>query len=220
MSDNFTFLDATSVSRTIRATEISSGIWVPWNVVRGVLAQGDAATSEPPVLLGAVRRANVSSLEGADGTVFQLIGDGDGRLRVTVEGTTSFVQPSSSGFEVQTAEQHGVVYTSAGVELTVKKFYAEVAGGSTNQSIVGVVTGKKIVVISLTESVGAAQTTVTWVSKPSGTGSTIDKRAWDAYGGRVLPKNPDGWLETVAGEALCLTTVGDITYVSGRYIEV
>lgn len=220
MADNFTFLDASSVARTIRATEISSGIWVPWHATRGVLDQGDDAASEPPVLIGAVRRVTTGSLAGADGTIAQLITDGNGRLRVTLEGVTAIVSPGSS-FEVQAARQHGVVSTSAGVELTVKYFFEEVAGGSTEEEIVAVVSGKRIVVLSLNESVGGAQTTITWVSNPaSGSSSNIDKHAWDAYGGRVLDFSEHGHFRTVAGEALCLTTAGDVTYVAGTYVEV
>lgn len=224
MADDFQSNDATGTPQWIRASERNDGGGlrkIIHNIMRGYLSQGDSASGEPPVIIGGIRRANVASLEGADGTAFQLIGDGDGRLRVNLEGTTSLVQPATSGFAVQAAQQHGVVYTSAGVALTVGYFSAEVAGGSTAQQIVAAVSGKRIYVTSLSETVGAAQTTVTWVSKPtSGATSNVSKHAWDAYGGRILDFSEHGHFRTVSGEALTLTTVGDVTYIEGTYVAV
>lgn len=223
MADDFEARDYNNLAIWIRATELNDGPGIRkavHNIVRGYLLQGDVATSERIVLIGGIRRAIVSSLEGADGTAAQLITDGDGRLRVTVEGTTSFVQPGASGFEVQVAEQHGAIYTSAGVELTVKYFQAEVAGNSSNQSIIAAVTNKRIVVTSLSETVGSTATTVTWLNGSAG--STLSKHAWDAYGGRVMALNPHGHFRTSAGTGLFMTTSagGDTTYVEGTYIEV
>lgn len=223
MADDFQILNASGTGIWMRATEVNDGSgnrYLVHHIARGQLAQGVVGTSAAGVKLAAIRRAIVASLPEADGTIADLITDDSGRLRVTLQGTSAQQVQPYAGFEVQTAEIYGTVYTEAGVALTTTPFYAEVAGGSTNQSIVAAVTSKKIVVTSLSETVGAAQTTVTWVSKPGGAGSTIDKRAWDAYGGRALAPNRFGWLETVAGEALCLTTVGDTTYVRGTYVAI
>lgn len=87
------------------------------------------------------------------------------------------------------------------------KALANVAQSQTDSVLVAGVTGKKIRVLGLAVVAGGTATNVTFNSKPSGSGVAISALfALAANGTMVLPLNPAGWFETVAGEGLTVTT--------------
>lgn len=102
---------------------------------------------------------------------------------------------------------------------TVKKQKIDRA---TSGELVAAVTGKKIRVIALYATV-AADTTVTLksASTTTGTFTTTGAMTWKAGGGMVLPRDPDGHVETTSGEGLNVT-LGTACQISGmlKYVEV
>lgn len=87
------------------------------------------------------------------------------------------------------------------------KIVANIAKSQTNSVLLAGVSGKKIRVTGLVLVAGATATDVTFRSKPAGTGTDISPLLALAINGTlVLPHNADGWFETVAGEALTVTT--------------
>lgn len=87
------------------------------------------------------------------------------------------------------------------------KLIGNIAKSQTNSVLLAAVSGKKIRVTGLAMVAGATATDVTFRSKPSGAGTEITPLfAIAANGALVLPHNADGWFETVAGEALTVTT--------------
>lgn len=71
---------------------------------------------------------------------------------------------------------------------------------NTSSDLLAAVTGKKIRLLAADFSVVSAAT-LTW---RSATTAISGARAFAANGQYILPFNPAGWLETVAGEALNL----------------
>src|SRR5262249_47042131 len=87
------------------------------------------------------------------------------------------------------------------------KSLANVAASQTDTSVVALTAGKKIRVTGLVVMAGGTATNVTFNSKGGGAGTAISCLfACGANGGVCLPRNPDGWFETNAGEALTVTT--------------
>lgn len=87
--------------------------------------------------------------------------------------------------------------------------------------VVSAVSGKKIRITGMCIQVSAAGT-VTFAS--DGSGDPTELGRWTAVAGELLMEtgyNPDGWFETVAGEAFQLGNAGELT-LSGfvTYIEV
>jgi len=80
---------------------------------------------------------------------------------------------------------------------------ANIAASQTASSLVAAVTGKKIRVVALAMVTGGTATDVTFNSASTAISPLF---ANGANGGAVLPFNPVGWFETVAGEALTVTT--------------
>lgn len=93
---------------------------------------------------------------------------------------------------------------------------------ATSGELVAAVTGKKIRVIALYATV-AADTTVTLKSATTTTGvfTTTGAMTIKAGGGMVLPRDPDGHVETTSGEGLNVT-LGTACQISGmlKYVEV
>lgn len=92
--------------------------------------------------------------------------------------------------------------------------YASIAASSSGaNTIVAAVTGKRILVLSLSV-VAAADVAMTWKSA-----STVisGEQSFPANGGRVLNHNPTGWFVTAAGEALVLTLGGAVS-VGGELV--
>ena len=99
------------------------------------------------------------------------------------------------------------------------KYATVVASASGATTVVAAVTGKKIRVLAL-EVLANAAVNVKWQSATAPTDKT--GLAYLApNGGYVLPFNPVGWFETIAGEALSINLSGAVA-VGGSlvYVEV
>lgn len=96
---------------------------------------------------------------------------------------------------------------------------ANVAASQTDSSVVAAAAGKRVTVESVALLAGGTATNVTFNSKGSGAGVAISALfACGINGGIVLPHNPKGWFETVAGEALTVTTgAGATTGIQVQY---
>lgn len=93
------------------------------------------------------------------------------------------------------------------------------AATSGDNSLVAAVAGKRIRVLGFF-GLAAAAVNLYFTSAAAGTvifGGSTNKIALPANGGFVLPEAPDGWMETVAGEALILNLSGAVV-VSGGVI--
>ncbi len=111
----------------------------------------------------------------------------------------------------------GFIRTDAGF-APVKRAIANIAASQTASSLVAAVTGKKIRVISVYALAGGTATNLTFNSASVAISALL---ANGTNGGEVLPRNEDGWFETVAGEALTVTTgAGATTGIGVNYIEV
>lgn len=115
----------------------------------------------------------------------------------------------------------GQVNDQAGVALTPKYAFANVAASATDSAIVAAVATKKIRVLGVVFVAGATATNLTFTSKPAGAGAAKSCLfANGANGGASLPFSPVGWFETVAGEGLSATTgAGSTTGIQVVYVE-
>jgi len=85
--------------------------------------------------------------------------------------------------------------------------FKNTATATNDDSYVTAVPGARIRVTAVVVVAGATAQSLTFKSKPSGASSAISPLfAFGANGGMVLPYNPDGWFDTVKGEALTVTT--------------
>lgn len=102
--------------------------------------------------------------------------------------------------------------------LTPKFFSATVAASSTDSSLIALVAGRKLRIVSLAAQCGSTATDMTF---ESGGSTRKHKIPAGANGGQVLPYNSVGWFETVAGESLTVTTTaGSSCEITGTYVEV
>ena len=85
----------------------------------------------------------------------------------------------------------------------VLRTFANVAVSQTALSVIAAVAGKKIRVIALVLVAGATATNVTFNSAATAKTCLF---ACPANGGPTLQFNQEGWFQTVAGEALTVTT--------------
>lgn len=102
--------------------------------------------------------------------------------------------------------------------VAVKRAFASVAASQTASSLVAAVTGKKIRVIGMIVFVAGTATVSTF-----NTNTTAISPAFSIgiNGAMVLPVSLAGWLETVAGDPLTVTTgAGSATVYHILYIEV
>lgn len=109
----------------------------------------------------------------------------------------------------------GTMYTSNDLRAI-----ANIAASQTDANIVTAVAGKKIRVLAMAAVAGGTATNLTFNSKPAGVGVAISPLfANGVNGGEVLPFNPMGWFETVAGEGLTVTTgAGSTTGILVTYV--
>lgn len=113
--------------------------------------------------------------------------------------------------------ESGTVYNGT-TALTPKYAFANIAASQTDSQIVALVAAKKIRVLALYCVAGATATSITLQSNATAKSALL---ANGANGGEVLPFNPAGWFETVAGEALKATTgAGSTTGIGVVYVEV
>lgn len=111
------------------------------------------------------------------------------------------------------------VLLAAGAELTPKRAFLNLAAASTGSTLVAAVTSKKIRVLQVAAVAGGTATNLTFNSASAGAISPLFANG--ANSGEVLPFSPVGWFETVAGEALTVTTgAGSTTGILVSYIEV
>lgn len=105
-----------------------------------------------------------------------------------------------------------------GVAVTPKFAFANVAASTTDSQVIPLVSGKKIRVLAVYAIAGGTATDLTFQSNSVAISA---KFANGANGGEVLPFSPVGWFETVAGEALKVTTgAGSTTGLGVVYVEV
>ena len=112
--------------------------------------------------------------------------------------------------------------SSAGIVLTPKRAFANVAAGSTDTVLITAIASKKLRVLQVFASVGNVGTTLEFNSKPVGAGSAISPLInHDTFGGETMPFSPMGWFETNIGEGLSVTTgAGSSTGILVGYVEV
>jgi len=122
-------------------------------------------------------------------------------------------------YKAQVGESpYAVTPLGATVTGTPKFAFANIAASQTASSLVAAVTGKKIRVLSVYAVAGGTATNLTFNSASSAISALF---ANAANGGEVLPFSPIGWFETVAAEALTVTTgAGSTTGIGVVYVEV
>lgn len=124
---------------------------------------------------------------------------------------------ASDQLPLSTSNESSTIYNGT-TALTPKFAFVNIAASQTASSVVAAVTAKKIRVLAIIAQAGATATNITFNS--ASTAKTM-LFANGANGGEVLPFNPVGWFETVAGEALTATTgAGSTTGIQVVYIEV
>lgn len=145
----------------------------------------------------------------------------DTQLRATavpVSGPQTNAEARATPQPVAASPETGSVYNGT-TALTPKFKLLNQAASGTNQTLVAAVTAKKIRVLAAVFVAGGTATTLTFNSATLGAISALFANA--ANGGATLPFNPSGWFETVAGEALTVTTgAGSTTGIQITYVEV
>lgn len=102
--------------------------------------------------------------------------------------------------------------------LTPKFAFANIAASATNSSVVALVATKKLRVLALVAQAGGTATDITFQSNNTAKTALFANAATIPL---VLPFNPSGWFETVAGEAIKVTTgTGATTGIQLVYVEV
>lgn len=162
--------------------------------------------------------ATVAADEVTDGTLgvikVQYVKVMDGTIN-----STNKLLVGSNGAQAVMLATDGI--SSAGVLLTPKRAFSNVASGATNVSLVAAVTSKKIRVLQFAFFGGSAATNITFNTLGAGT-AISPLFANDIYGGGVFPFSSMGWFETATGEGLGVTTnaSGTPTGVLVGYVEV
>jgi len=137
-------------------------------------------------------------------------------VSVVDEATGVSMQVSADG-QIHTAQSSDVL-ASGGGELTPKYAKANVAASQTDSEVVAAVAGAKIRVVSFRLHVGGTATNVTFNSASTAISELF---ACAANGGRAEAFSPVGHFETVAAEALTVTTgAGSTTGIGVVYVEV
>lgn len=91
------------------------------------------------------------------------------------------------------------------------KFRSFAVASNGDNSLVAAVTGKKIRVLALDATAAGAVA----VKFRSATTDISGAQALPANGQKILPFNPVGWYETVAGEALQVNLGGAVSFAGG-----
>lgn len=104
----------------------------------------------------------------------------------------------------------------------VVRVVANIAASQTDSSLVAAVALMKIRVLWVAMVAGGTATNLTFNSKPAGAGVAISPLfANSANGGAVLEPNMFGWLETLLGEGLTVTTgAGSTTGIMLGYVPI
>ncbi len=90
----------------------------------------------------------------------------------------------------------------------VARAFANVAAAQTDSVLVAAATGYKIRVLAVVMSAAGTATAATFNTKGAGAGTAISALFTNGVNivSQGLGFNPDGWFETLAGEALTVTT--------------
>lgn len=123
----------------------------------------------------------------------------------------------------QNAKYGLMIKNADGVNGTAAHYFPKnITASATDSALVTGVATKKIRVVAMSSQAGGTATTLVFNSKPAGAGVAISPVYANGVNiGAVLPYNPVGWFETVAGEALTATTgAGSTTSVLVTYILV
>ena len=174
-------------------------------------------------VLGATKPANVLQVGGNDGTNAYAVPLASGGGAVVVAGTgTLAVQntaatPAGTNLigQVSSSDETSTLYS--GTTALTPKFVVVTASSSGVTNIIAAVSSKHLRVLALQLTANAA-VNVKWQSHVTPTDIT-GLAYLAANGGYVLPYNPLGWFQTVAGEALdinlsgAVAVGGSITYV-------
>ncbi len=136
----------------------------------------------------------------------------------SLSGGLTDAQLRAAAVPVAASPETGSVYNGT-TALTPKRAFLNQAASGTNQTLVAAVALKKIRVLAAVFVAGGTATALTFNSATAGAISCLFANA--ANGGATLPFNPSGWFETVAGEALTVTTgAGSTTGIQITYVEV
>jgi hypothetical protein len=105
-----------------------------------------------------------------------------------------------------------------GTKMYALHSFHNVAALETDHELIAAVADHRIVVLAVMEHCGDVATTITFNSASDAISCDFDNVA---YGGAVLPFNPQGWFKTEESEALTATTsAGSSTGVQLVYIIV
>lgn len=184
------------------------------NSLAVTLSSDQAALPAPADPFGANADAVVAA--GATGSLSAKLrrvtqGLEDLKTLIVLGAGTALIGKTASGHATDT------IYNGT-TALTPKFAKADIAAAQTDSQIVALVSSKKIRVLALEVMAAATATDITFQSNATAISGKFPN---GANGGAVLPFNPAGWFETVAGEALKATTgAGSSTGVTLTYIEV
>lgn len=126
----------------------------------------------------------------------------------------------SSSAPLPVAEVNGYVWVGTDLK-PIKYAKADVSASSTDSSLVTAVSGKKIRVIGYQLMVGGTATSVTFNTKPAGSGTAISMAHQCAANAGISAALKDGLFETSSGEGLTVTTgSGSTAGIQVQYVEI
>lgn len=223
MADNFTFLDAAGTPRTIRADEISTGIWVPHHRPMNVHQRDTAGAADDFIaLIGGRQLTEPIASPVPDTARIEAIFSNHHCMWVEINPTSTVLVAPSGNFVVRSVQRSDLLM-AGDIELTPKFAPITVAGNSTDATIVASVPSKKIRVINVSLFVGDVTTTIVWGSRISSTTTALSGVMRIAANGGYAPGEAQlGHFETAAGAALVMTTTGTGSVTAGHlaYVEV
>lgn len=191
--------------------------------VIGTVNQG----TSPWVVSGAVTNAVLSVVgSGTEATAQRVtiatdstgvLSIDDNGSSITVDGTVAL-----SVSQISASCETGTVYQGTTAK-TPATLFANVAASQTDSVLLAAQgASNKIRVLQVAVVAGSTATNLTFNSKGAGAGTAISPLfANAANGGEVLPFSPVGWFDTVANEALTVTTgAGSTTGILVKYVVV
>ena len=113
------------------------------------------------------------------------------------------VVDAATGLPASSGLNSGYISDARGNQLGVTEGFANIAAGATASSLVAAVPGFSIRVLAMIQSCGATATVSTFNSASAAISCLFSNVI---NGGKDLQFNQFGWFETLAGEALTVTT--------------
>ena len=200
-----------------------TGTVVMWEDTSNTLAPTSAAKPLPvTVISGATSGVQYTEADvdtTITGTAVMWEDTGDTLRAVSATKPMPVTAPAAgrTTHSISVAMQTDAIMTGL-TALTPKFFSATVAASTTDSSLIALVASKKLRIVSLAAQCGSSATTMTFESGGSTRKHIVPA---GANGGQVLPYNPVGWFETIAGESLTVTTTsGSSCEITGTYLEV